>query len=172
MVKDNLKEPKPELLLERSERTLRIILRAIVRGYPDEQHRTDEARVAQAVAILLGRKSQRGAPGLWRDDMLEMMAFMYSVAAYAKRPVAVEKLANAVIDMPGGAGKDPEGAVAKDLVRKFNAHRDELLAAHSFDGREDFGEFYNPIADVFDGLRRAGVAIDNHVIPMGARRRR
>jgi hypothetical protein len=52
--------------------------------------------------------------------MLEMMAFMYSVALDNNRPVSVERIAKAVIDVPGGAGKDPEGAVAKDLVRKFN----------------------------------------------------
>jgi hypothetical protein len=163
---------KPELLLDCSERTLRIILRAIVRGHPDEQHRTEEMRVTQAAAILLGRKPSRGAPGFWRDDMLEMMAFMYSVEAHARRPIAVEKLAKSVIDMPGGAGKDPEGAVVKDLVRKFNAYREELLAAHSFDGNEDFDAFYAPIVDVLDALKRADIAIDEHVIPAGARRQR
>lgn len=169
MVENSVKESKPELLWGRSERTLRILLRAIVRSYPDEQHRTEEARVAQAAALLLGRKSPRGAPGFWRDDMLEMMAFMYSVAAHSKRPVAVEKLAKAVIDMPGGVGKDLEGAVVKDLVRKFNANRDELLAAHSFDGNEDFDAFYAPIVGVFDALKLAGVSVDEDVIPVGAR---
>lgn len=167
-VENDVQQSKPELLLDRSERSLRIILRAIVRGHPDELHRTEEMRVSQAAAILLGRKSPRGAPGIWRDAMLEMMAFMYSEAVYSKREVSIERLAKAVIDMPGGAGKDSEGSVVKDLVRKFNAHRDELLAAHSLDGSENFDEFYAPIVDALDALQRADVAIDDQVIPAGA----
>lgn len=167
-----MKEPKPELLLDRHERILRVLLRAIIRGHPDALHRTEEARVATAAAILLGREPSRGAPGLWRDDMLEMMAFLYSVAAYSKRPVAIESLAKAVIGMPRGVGRDPEGAVVKDLVRKFNAYRDELLAAHSYDGNEDFDEFYAPIADIFEALERAGIAFDKDVIPAGVWRGR
>lgn len=159
---------KPELLLERSERTLRLILRAIVRRHPDEVGRTDETRISQAAALLLGRERPRGAPGHWRDDMLEMMAMMYSVATRSKRHVSIEHVAKAVIDMPGGAGRDPEGAIAKDLVRKFTAYRDELLAAHSIDGSEDFEEFYAPIADAFTALRRAGIEFDEDVIPMGS----
>lgn len=172
MVKHIVKEPKPELLSDRSERTLRVILRAIVRGHPDELHRTEEARVTQATAVLLGRKPPRGAPGFWRDDMLEMMAFMHSVESYSKRPVSVESLAKTVITMPGGPGKDPEGAIAKDLVRKFRANRDELLARHSFDGTENFDEFYAPLVDIFEALQRSGIAIDDRTIPVGARRRR
>ncbi|TGT53508.1 hypothetical protein EN813_047510 [Mesorhizobium sp. M00.F.Ca.ET.170.01.1.1] len=105
--------------------------------------------------------------------MLEMMAFMYSVAAHSGRDVSVESLAKAVIDMPGGsAGKDPEGAVAKDLARKFVAHCEELLARHSFDGNEDFDQFYDPLVDAFSALRRAGIAVDDSILPPGARRRR
>ncbi|WP_422384329.1 hypothetical protein [Roseibium album] len=104
--------------------------------------------------------------------MLEMMAFLYSVAAYSNKTVSIEPLAKAVIDMPGGPGKDPEGSVAKDLVRKFNANREELLAAHSYDGEEDFDKFYSPIADVFEALERAGIALDRDVIPAGAWRGR
>lgn len=163
-----MKANKPELLLDRSERTLRIILRAIIRRHPDQRGRTDEARVTQAAALLLGRERPRGAPSLWRDDMLEMMAIMYSAAAYSKRQVSIEHVAKAVIDMPGGPERDPEGAVAKDLARKFRAHRDELLAAHSIDGSEDFEEFYAPIADAFKALNRAGVELDEDVIPIAS----
>lgn len=167
-----MKDSVPELLFERSERTLRIVLRAIIRGNIDETGRTEEMRLAQAAAILLGKRPQRGAPGMWRDDMLEMMAFMFSVKAYSKRDVSIEKLAKLVIDMPGGARKDPEGAIVKDLVRKFNAHRNELLAAHSFNGSEDFYAFYGPIVDAMDALKRAGIQIDENVIPVGARQGR
>lgn len=163
---------RPELLMEHSERRLRVILRAMVRANPDEHHRTDELRVAQAARILLGRKPQRGAPGFRRDDMLEMMAFLYSVEALSNNEVSIEGLAKKVIDMPGGAGSDPEGAVVKDLADKFIAYAPELLAAHSVDGNEDFFSFYAPIVDMFDALRKTGIKIDEDVIPVGARQGR
>lgn len=165
--------PRPELLIAQSERRLRIVLRAIVRANPDEHHRTDELRVAQAANILLGRKPQRGAPGFWRDDMLEMMALMYSVKALSTDEISIEGLAKAVIDMPCGADQPvSEGSAVEDLADKFIAYAPELLEAHSYDGKEYFSSFYAPIVDLFNALKRAGISIDEDVTPIGSLRGR
>lgn len=157
----------PELLMERGERSLRLVLRAIIRSNPDQKGRTDEMRVVQATRVLLGQPPQRGAPGIWRDDLLEMMAIMYSIATRAQnREVSIQHLAEAVISMPQGPKHDREGAVVKDLVRKFIAHRVELLALHSFDGKESHDEFYQPIVDALDALRRAGINVDESIAPL------
>src|SRR4051794_32721445 len=127
-----VKQALSELLLSRSERSLRLILRAVVYGNPDTLKRTEEMRVAQGAAILLGRKPARGAPRFWRDDMLEAMAFWHSVETLRGNQVSIEQLAKAAVNGFGQSGKDPESSVAKDLVRKFVANRDQLLAAHSY----------------------------------------
>jgi hypothetical protein len=166
-----VKQSTPELLLERSERTLRLVLRAIIRGNPDELGRTEEQRVVMAAAILLGRKPPRGAPGIRRDDILEMMTFLYSLPPVRnKRKVSIEHAAKSVIDMPGGPGKDPEGSIVKDLVRKFTAHQKQLLAAHAYDGNESFEAIYGPVADALTALAEAGVNIDRDTIPMTTRK--
>lgn len=159
--------------MEQSERRLRIILRAIVRANPDELHRADELRVVQAANILLGRKPQRGAPGFWRDDMLEMMALMYSAKALTTDEISIEALAKAVIDMPCGADQPvSQDAMIEDLVNKFIAYAPELLEAHSYDGKEDFSSFYDPIVSTLRALQKAGIKIDEDVIPMGMRQGR
>lgn len=158
------------MLLERSERTLQLLLRAIIRGNPDELGRTDEQRVAIAAAILLGRRLPRGAPGIWRDDMLEMMAFMHSVETHARRKVSIEQLAKSVIDMPAGPGADPQGSVVKDLVRKFIANKEQLLAAHSYDGNESFEGFFGPIDDALTALCAAGINIDRDIFSIALRK--
>lgn len=162
----------PELLLDRQERTLRLVLRAIVRGNPDIMHRTDEHRVANALALLLGRESPRGAPGHWRDDMLEMMTLLYSIEEGAGRTISLQRLAESVIDMPGGPGKDPEGAVVKDLVRKFTGSREKLLSSHGVNGTDDFDAFYEPITTIIKVLRSVGIAVDDRTLPPGAWRGR
>lgn len=131
-------------------------------------HRTKEHRVSNTVALLLGRESSRGAPGHWRDDMLEMMAFLYSVAEEAGRTVSLQSLAESVIDMPGGPGKDPEGAIVKDLVRKFTRNREKLLALHGIYGNENFEDFYSPIITILGALKSIGITIDESVLPPGA----
>lgn len=148
-------------------------MRAIIWANPDELHRTNELRVAQAMNILLGRKPQRGAPGFWRDDMLEMMAFMYSVKRLSTDEISIEALARAVMDMPSGAERpaSEDGAI-EDLVNKFIAYAPELLEAHSYDGRESFSDFYDPLVDVLRALQKAGIKIDEDVIPMGTRQER
>ena len=163
----------PEILMEQSERRLRVILRAIVRANPDKHHRTNEVRVTQAINILLGREPQRGAPGFWRDDMLEMMAFIYSVKRLSADKISIEALARAVIDMPSGVERpvSEDGAI-EDLVNKFIAYAPELLEAHSYDGRESFSDFYDPVVDVLRALQQAGIKIDEDVIPMGTRQER
>lgn len=165
--------PKPEILLEQSERRLRIILRAIVRAHPDELHRTEELRIARAANILLGRKPQRGAPSFWRDDMLEMMALMYSIEARSGHERSAESLARAVIDMPTGAETPvSEQAAIEDLSNKFIQYKLELLEAFAIDGTEGFSEFYDPIVALFDALKNAGIEIDEEVISIGSSRGR
>ncbi|MEQ1940787.1 hypothetical protein ABMA32_00045 [Mesorhizobium sp. VNQ89] len=156
----------PELLLPGAERRLRAVIRSIVRAYPDKVGRTDDDRVASAVDILFGRKRRRGAPGRNRDEMLAMMAMMYAIAKdYQNKEPSFESLAKSVIDMPGGAGKDPEGSIARDLARKFRKHAPELLRQHAYDGADNSDKFFMDVGQAATSIAALGIAVDRDGLP-------
>jgi hypothetical protein len=177
---NNMKAPsqKPELLRDRQERALLALLRAIVLAHPEEVGRHDvpesvEKRVRTALSALLG-SSKDGRPGLQRDELLEHLAFDYSVQTrHEGRDVSVTKVATMLVaHHPLTAGRDPEGSIVRDLVRKFERHEDELLKAHAFDGEEGLDVLHEPVARALFALADAGVAVDLSVVPPGARQRR
>lgn len=164
-------ESKPEILRPQAERALRIILRAIITAHPGQIESGQEARLETALAALLGLKPRRGRSDVLRNDLLEMMAFDYSIKGKGDRStdVSVTQIAKRLVQYHPTtktiAGKD---AVIRYLVRKFCEHKAELLLAHSFDGKEDFEAFYKPIAEALAGLRQVGINVDCDVLPWGA----
>lgn len=172
---------KPDLLANKAERSLRIILRSIARSNKDTsaKKRTIGSRVQQAEALLLGTPPPRGASPQQRDDILEMMAFYYSIELKYKKSniISIESIAKASLDMPGAEEPHSEESLIKDLVRKFTAHKDELLLKYSYDspGSEDSGnieEFYTPIMEILTTLERIGIKVDYHQIPPSSRQGR
>jgi hypothetical protein len=164
---------RPELLLPHNERAIRLILRAIIRAHPDHKGSTEAARLSVALSALLGGKPKRGRADENRDDLLEMMAFDYSVEHKWKKraDVSPTEIATRLVEYhPAVPSSSEKESVIRDLVRKFLQHKDQLLASHSFDGVEDFEAFYKPIGAALEMLQKAGVEVDSTVLPPGAQK--
>lgn len=165
---------KPELLLSPNERALRFILRALIAANdPDSTDRTQAARLNIALSAISGRPKKRGPPEKDRDELLELMAFDYSVERYWKRrsdvtPTEIAK--NLVKFHPATSGRAGSESVVADLVRKFALYGGELVDAYGFDGVEDFDSFFRPIVQALAAMECAGIGVDFSVLPPGADR--
>ncbi|WP_192845734.1 hypothetical protein [Aureimonas sp. AU22] len=167
------RKPKsvPELLLPRNERALRLLARSIIMAHPDTEGRSDENRVGQVVALLLGRKPPAGPSQVDRDDLLGMMAFDYSVQVYSegRDDVTPTEIARKLVEYHPTASKlAHRDAIVRNLVRKFKENAVNLLRDHSYDADAgpDVAEMMWP---VLEGLEKLEVKIEPHVIPPGYR---
>lgn len=170
------RKPKatPEILLPPGEQALRILARAIVSAHPDAEGRTAENRVAQAVAVLLGRSPPSGSSSKDRRELLEMLAFDYSLETKWKRrnDVTPTEIARRLVQHhPSTKGLAEKESIVRDLVRKFNNDTERLLNEHSYDSAEEANVF-GAVGEMLGSLEDIGVAIDRSVLPPAFRQRR
>ncbi len=161
----------PEVLRPRTERMMRSVVRAIAAAHPTLD-RTIESRVMTAVSAMLGLREKTGAPTSYRDDLLELMAFKYSVETrwHNRTDVSLREIAKGLVDAhPEVVGNSERESVIRYLLRTFKANRERLLAEHSYDGSDNFDEFYRPIRTILLALQSAGVPVEWSVLPPGAK---
>jgi hypothetical protein len=117
---------------------------------------------------LLGKAKRRGPRSAAYHDLLEWIAFDYSVETqWGQRDdvSAMSTVRGVVEHHPLTRTKAQRESIVRNLERTFSAHKDELVALHGYDGAEGFAEFYAPIVRALRALAETGVPVDLTVVP-------
>lgn len=120
------------------------------------------------MSALLGKAKRRGPRSAAYNDLLEWIAFDYSVETQWKQrmDVSVTSIVRNVVEHHHlTRTKAQRESIIRNLERTFSAHKDELVSLYSYDGAEGFEEFYDPIVRALRALSESGVPVDLTVIP-------
>ena len=148
---------------------LMLVVRAIIRGNGPKRGISEEARVESVMTGLLGKTPNRGRPKISDDELLELIAFDYSLPPSKNhpKPKLLFSVARSLVLHHPQTRKlsvESQDSTARRLVKKFDERRSELLDFHGYQSDQNRMGQYSSVALILREIGNLGIAVDESLL--------